>query len=71
MELHDIQRLASALGIESTDQMNVETLTRTIQFEEGLVPCFSEAWSVPCKIEECPLYEVCSSNLMARLTANH
>jgi len=30
MELHDIQRLASALGIESTDQMNVETLTRTI-----------------------------------------
>lgn len=57
----EIQRLADALGIEGTDGMNVDVLIRNVQYQEGRMPCFSEAWSAPCKIGECPNSSACSS----------
>lgn len=59
----EIQRLAHALGIPSAHRSNVTTLIRSIQREEGLMPCMSEAWSAPCRVDECPLSAACSSNI--------
>lgn len=71
MELKEIQRLANALGIPGANQLSVSSLIRSIQFEEGLMPCFSEAWSAPCRIDECPFSIVCSSNVVARIAIRH
>lgn len=57
----ELQRLAHALGIPGSDQASVGMLIDSIQLEEGLMPCFCEAWSAPCKIDECPSSISCSS----------
>lgn len=57
----ELQRLAHALGIPGTDQASIGVLIQSIQIEEGLMPCFSEAWSAPCRIDECPSSISCSS----------
>lgn len=61
MTLQEIQRLARALGVEDPEKMSALALIRLIQFEEGHMPCFSEAWSVPCKLD-CPFFDACSSH---------
>lgn len=71
MGLKEIQRLADALGILSTEQRSVRDLIQSIQFEEGLMPCYSEAWSAPCQVSECPFCDVCSSHMDARARARH
>ena len=71
MELKEIRRLACALGISDARGMDIDALIRSIQFEEGHVPCFSEAWSAPCRIDACPFSMVCSSSLQARAAARH
>ena len=71
MGLKEIQRLACALGIPGARGMDVDALIRSIQFEEGHVPCFSEAWSAPCRIDTCPFAMVCSSSLPVRAAARH
>ncbi|HXH72466.1 MAG TPA: hypothetical protein VNI58_06620 [Mariprofundaceae bacterium] len=57
----EIRRLAGALGIEDVDRMNAGELILFIQREEGRLPCFSEAWSSPCWIGDCPSSGDCSS----------
>lgn len=71
MGLHEIQRLASALGIKGASRMKVDTLIRCVQYQEGHMPCFSEVWSAPCSIGECPFFDVCSSSMATRVTARH
>jgi len=71
MGLKEIQRLAHALGVRDVQGMDVNALIRSIQFEEGHVPCFSEAWSAPCGMEDCPFSLACSSNLRARTASRH
>lgn len=71
MRLKEIQRLANALGILGANHMSVSTLIKSIQHEEGLVPCFSEAWSAPCRIDECPFSIACSSNAVTKLVQKH
>lgn len=71
MELKEIQRLANALGIPSTHPCNVKALIQSIQHEEGLMPCLSEAWSAPCRIDECPHSAACSSNTGIRCEDRH
>jgi hypothetical protein len=57
----ELQRLANALGIPGTDQASIGMLIQAIRYEEGLMPCFSEAWSSPCGLDECPSSIACSS----------
>ena len=57
----ELQRLANALGIPGTGQSSIGMLIQSIQHEEGLMPCFSEAWSAPCGLDECPSSIACSS----------
>lgn len=71
MGLKEIRRLAHALGIPKVDQMAVAELIKSIQFEVGLVPCFSEAWSSPCRVGECPFSSACSSNMHIRAATKH
>lgn len=71
MGLHEIQRLAYALGIEGADRMKTVALIRSVQFQEGHMPCFSEAWSAPCSIGDCPFFDVCSSSVATRVAARH
>lgn len=71
MGLKEIQRLADALGIPGADRLSVAALIKSIQFEEGLMPCYSEAWSAPCKIDECPFSVLCSSNVFTRTALRH
>lgn len=61
MRQEEILRLAIALGIPSAKELSVGELIRSIQAEEGLMPCQSELWSAPCRIEECPFGTKCSS----------
>jgi len=62
MRIQEIQRLATALGIEHVRQKSGADLIRHIRFEEGHLPCFSEAWSAPCNIGDCPFSDACSSH---------
>ena len=71
MTLQEIRRLAHALGIMDTEKLGAFALIRLIQFEEGHMPCFSEAWSAPCKIDGCPFSAMCSSNLSIRAKHKH
>ena len=66
----DIRRLAEALGIKDAARIGLGELIRCIQFQEGHMPCFSEAWSAPCRLDDCPFAKVCSSHLRVR-TAPH
>jgi len=59
----EIQRLANALGIPSAHPSNMRTIIHSIQLQEGLMPCLSEAWSTPCRVDECPFSAACSSYL--------
>lgn len=61
MRQNEIRRLALALGIPGAKDLSVGELIRSIQAEEGLMPCQSELWSAPCRIEECPFAAMCSS----------
>ena len=61
----ELQRLAKALGIPSADQSSIGVLIHAIRFEEGLMPCFSAAWSAPCGLDECPTSVACSSRAFA------
>lgn len=61
MGKEDIRRLANALGIGNADQMNAAELILSIQHQEGELPCFSEIWSFPCRIGDCPRSCDCSS----------
>ena len=56
-----LQRLANALGIEGAHGMNTRDLIHSIRLLEGELPCFSQVWSTPCRIEACPSGEECSS----------
>lgn len=71
MGLKEIQRLAHALGVSDVQGMNISALIHSIQFEEGQLPCFSEAWSAPCRMDECPFSLACSSNLRVRVAPQH
>lgn len=71
MGLKEIQRLADALGIPGADQMSIRVLIKSIQFEKGYMPCFSEAWSAPCRIDECPCSIICRSNVFTRTEVRH
>ena len=62
----DLRRLAKALGIADSKDKSVHDLIRSIQYEEGKMPCFSETWSAPCRIECCPFSDVCHSYLRHR-----
>ncbi len=66
MGLKEIQRLAQALGIRDVQAMNISALIHSIQYEEGHLPCFSEAWSAPCGMDVCPFSLACSSNRRVR-----
>jgi hypothetical protein len=67
----DIRRLAKALGVTNVKQTSLGDLIRTIQFQEGHMPCFSETWSAPCGIEDCPFADVCTSHLPIRAAIRH
>lgn len=67
MGLNEIHRLANALGIENAERMGVDKLIRSIQFEGGMIPCYSEAWSAPCRLDKCPFSDGCSSHQLARV----
>jgi hypothetical protein len=71
MGLKEIQRLAHALGIQDAQGMSIVALIHSIQFEEGHLPCFSEAWSAPCGMDVCPFSVACSSNLLVRAAPRH
>lgn len=71
MTLEELRRLADALGIADSGHMDVSMLIRLIQFEEGQLPCFSEAWSAPCNVDDCSFSKLCSSNLLIRTKARH
>lgn len=71
MGLREIQRLADALGIEGAERMKADTLIRSVQYQEGHMPCFSEPWSAPCSIAACPFFDVCSSNMATRVAKSH
>lgn len=71
MGLKEIQRLADALGIPNANQLRVNVLVHSIQHEEGLMPCFSEAWSTPCRVDECPFSAACSSNMNIAASGEH
>lgn len=62
----DIRRLAEALGVADSQEKSVHELIRTIQNQEGQMPCFSETWSAPCRIESCPFSGACHSFLRHR-----
>ena len=71
MGLKEIQRLAQALGIRDVQAMDISALIQSIQFEEGHLPCFSEAWSAPCGMDVCPFSVACSSNRQVRVAPRH
>ena len=71
MGLKEIRRLAHALGIPDSQGMEIGDLIHLIQYEEGHLPCFSEAWSAPCRMDECPFSIACSSNLRIRVAHRH
>lgn len=71
MRINEIQRLADALEIRDADRMNTRALIRMIQFQEGQMPCFSEAWSAPCRIDGCPFSDDCSSHMAPREAVKH
>lgn len=62
----DIRRLAKALGVANSQEKSVLELIRSIQYLEGQMPCFSETWSAPCRIESCPFSDACHSYLQYR-----
>jgi len=64
----DLRRLAKALGIADSQDKSVHELIRSIQYQEGKMPCFSETWSAPCRIKSCPFSDVCHSYLRHRGT---
>lgn len=64
---NDIRRLAKALGIDDSQESSVYELIRSIQLQEGHMPCFSETWSRPCRIESCPISGLCRSYLRKRM----
>lgn len=66
----DLRRLAKALDVDD-DRKTPGELIRSIQFLEGQMPCFCEAWSAPCGIEDCPFAAACSSHLHIRTTTRH
>jgi hypothetical protein len=67
----DIRRLATALDVDDIDRMSPGELIRAIQFQEGHMPCFCEAWSAPCGIGDCPFASACSSHLRIRAMTTH
>jgi hypothetical protein len=71
MVADDIRRLAKALEVDVNDRMSAGEVIRSIQFQEGHMPCFCEAWSAPCGIEDCPFATACSSHLHIRATIRH
>lgn len=71
MTSQEIRRLAHALGIVDTERLSTLALIRLIQLEEGHMPCFSEAWSAPCRVDGCPFLAMCSSNLRIRVKPKH
>lgn len=71
MGISEMQRLAVALGIKDANRMNADTLIRCVQFQEGHMPCFSEVWSAPCRIDGCPFSDGCSSHVPAREAVKH
>lgn len=67
----DIRRLAKALDVDGNERMTPGELIRCIQFQEGHMPCFCEAWSAPCGIRDCPFSTTCSSHLHIRAMSRH
>lgn len=65
----ELQRLANALGIPGSHQSSIGMLIQAIQHEEGLMPCFSEAWSSPCGLDECSASIACSSKVVITAAA--
>lgn len=64
MVFQDMQRLAVALDIKDALRMDTPALVDAIESREGgTLPCFSQAWSAPCDIADCPLFIDCSSSL--------
>jgi hypothetical protein len=57
----NLRRLGKALGIERAHYMHMNELIRAIRLLEGELPCFSQAWSTPCNVEDCPHGLACSS----------
>jgi len=57
----ELQRLATALGVRDADRLSVEELIACIQVQEGDIPCYSQLWSSPCRIHDCPLRHACTS----------
>lgn len=57
----EIQRLAAALGMDNPSRLNTAEMIRYIQFQEGDMPCFSQSWSAPCRIADCPMCRKCTS----------
>jgi hypothetical protein len=62
MLAENLRRLANALGIENPHCMKISDLIHSIRFLEGELPCFSQAWSAPCQIGDCPHCLACSSS---------
>lgn len=71
MELKEIRRLADALGIPGAKQSGIRDVIQSIHVQEGLMPCYSEAWSAPCRIAECPCSSMCSSQPENRTGLKH
>jgi len=71
MVIQDIRRLAIAVGVPQANQKDTRELICSIQNQEGHMPCFSESWSAPCLIDDCPLAEACSSNFCNTSNAHH
>lgn len=57
----ELQRLATALGIRNAECLSIEELIDHIRTQEGDIPCYSQLWSSPCRIRDCPLRHACTS----------
>jgi hypothetical protein len=57
----EMQRLAAALGIRDVHRLNTADLIACIREQEGEIPCYSQPWSAPCRIRDCPLRHACTS----------
>jgi len=57
----EIRRLGAALGVNEARHRDIGEVILSIHQVEGGMPCFSELWSSPCHIVECPFVDRCSS----------
>jgi hypothetical protein len=67
----DIQLLAETLRNDGMAQMDLHELIRSIQFQQGRMPCYSEPWSAPCRVDDCPFSAVCTSHLRVMSVVRH